>query len=326
MAHLIRFCVSTLIAASVLTPAYAASWEPKKTVELMVGSSPGSGTDATARVIQRILEEKQLVDVPVTVLNKPGGGSAIVFAYLASRAGDPHYLDVASYNLVTNQITGKSKIGYADFTPIAFLFNDYVAFNVRSDSKFKSGKDLVEHVKADPRSVTFGLSSSVAGANHIALALVMKRAGIDIKKLKVVVFNSGGESSSALLGGHVDVQLISASVGAKLTESGKARVLAVASPSRLNGALKEIPTWRELGIPVTATNWRILMAPKGITKEQIAFWETTTRRLTETAEWKKYLDDSFSDDAYLNSAQTQKFFEEEHAQVKEVLMDLGLAK
>jgi putative tricarboxylic transport membrane protein len=307
-------------------PAYAASWKPQKSIELMVGSSPGSGTDTTARIIQKLLQDKKLVDVPVTVLNKPGGGSAIVFAYLAQHGGDPHYLDVASYNLVTNQITGKSKIGIADFTLIAFLFNDYVAFNVRAGSKFKDGKQLVDQVKRDPRSVTFGLSSSVAGANHIALALVMKRAGVDIKKLKVVVFNSGGESGSALLGGHVDVQIISASVGAKLAEGGKGRVLAVASPRRLQGVLSSVPTWTDLGIPVSATNWRILIAPKGITAEQTGCWEETVRRLTETPEWKAYLEDSFSDDAYLNSAQTQKYLEEEYAQVKNVLMDLGLAK
>lgn len=306
--------------------AQAQSWKPERPVELVVGSSPGSGTDATARFIQKLLQEKKLIDVPVTVVNKPGGGSAIAFAYLAQHAGDPHYLDVGSYNLVTNHITGKSKLGIADFTPIAFLFNDFVAFNVKSGSNIKDGKQLIAQVKRDPKSVTFGLSSSVGGANHIALASVMKRAGVDIKQLKVVVFNSGGESASALLGGHVDVQVISASVGAKLASGGKATVIAVAAPQRLHGVLSGVATWRELGIPVTATNWRILVAPGGIKSEQIAYWEDLVRRVTATPEWKAYLQESFSDDAFLGSAQTRKYLEEEYAEVQAILSDLGLAK
>lgn len=317
-----------LVAAAVLAwgSAHAAGWKPEKNVELVVGSSPGSGTDVTARVIQKIIHDQKMLDAPVSVVNKPGGGSAIAFAYLAQHAGDPHFMVVGSYNLVTNQITGKSKIGIADFTDLAFLFNDYIAFNVKADSPIKSGKDLIARLKKDPKSVVFGVSSSVAGANQIALALVTKAAGIDPKQLKVVVFSSGGRSATAVLGGHVDVQVVSASVAAKLVAAKGLRILAVAAPKRLGGALAAVPTWRELGVPVTATNWRVMFAAKGLKDDEVAYWDAFFKQLTDTAEWQHYLKESFSDNAYRNSAETTKFLEGEYAQVKAILTELGLAK
>lgn len=306
--------------------AAADEWKPEKSVEMIVGSSPGSGTDVTARYIQKTVQDRKMLEVPMAVVNKPGGGSAIAFADLAQHAGDPHYFVLGSYNLVTNHITGKSKLGINDFTPMALLFNDYVSFNVKADSSIGSGSDLIGRVKKDPQSVTFGLSSSVAGANYIALALVMKNAGVDVKKLKIVIFSSGGKSATAVLGGHVDVQVVSASVGAKQLETKQMRMLAIASPQRLQGSLAGIPTWKDLGVSVVASNWRNIIGPKDITAAQVAYWDRVFGQLTHTDEWKAYLDRSFSDNAYMNSAQTRKYLEEQSTEIKSILVDLGLVK
>jgi putative tricarboxylic transport membrane protein len=306
--------------------AAADEWKPEKSVAMIVGSSPGSGTDVTARYIQKIIRDRKMLEVPMEVVNKPGGGSAIAFADLAQHARDPHYFVLGSYNLVTNHITGKSKLGIDDFTPMALLFNDYVSFNVKADSSIRSGDDLIGRVKKDPQSVTFGLSSSVAGANYIALALVMKNAGVNVKKLKIVIFSSGGNSATAVLGGHVDVQVVSASIGAKQIEAKQMRMLAIASPRRLQGTLAGIPTWKELGVPVIASNWRNIIGPKDMTADQIAYWDQLFGQLTHTDEWKAYLDQSFSDNAYMNSAQTRKYLEEQSAEIKSILLDLGLVK
>lgn len=304
----------------------AAGWTPEKTIEFVVGSSPGSGTDATARFIQRLLETKEMLPVPMVVANKPGGGSAIAFAYLSQRAGNPYYAVLGSYNLVTNHLTGKSKLGIDDFTPLALLFNEYVSFNVKADSKIKDARDLIERVRRDPKSVSFGISSSVAGANHIALALVMSKAGVDIHKLKIVVFSSGGKSATALLGGHVDVQVVSASRAAKQLKAGRTRMLAIASPQRLQRELATVPTWKEVGIPAIASNWRNVIGAKDLSKEEVAYWDGLLSRMVKTDDWEKFLDRSFSDNAYLNSAQTRKYLHEQSEEIRAILVDLGLAK
>ena len=72
--------VATLASASVL--AAAAEWKPDKPIEIIVGTGVGGGQDKSARTVQRILQEKKLVEQPVTVVNKPGGGGAVGYTYL----------------------------------------------------------------------------------------------------------------------------------------------------------------------------------------------------------------------------------------------------
>lgn len=176
------------------------AWKPEKKVELVVPSGPG-GTDRTARVIQKILQSSQFVEPPTVVVNKPGGGGTIGWSYVNQHAGDPHYLAMTQPALLTNGITGSSTIDHTKFTPIAQLANEYLGFAVKPDSPIKDSKDLLERVKQDPASIVFGVSNALGAPNHLALALVMKAAGIDVRKLKVVVFASGGESMTALLEG-----------------------------------------------------------------------------------------------------------------------------
>ena len=110
-------------ATLVVVPAGAQStWRPDRNVELVVGSTPGSGQDKTARVIQRIWKDAKLVEVTSSVVNKPGGGGAIADAYVSQHAGDAHTLMTASPTLLTSHITGRSKLSYTDYTPIALLF------------------------------------------------------------------------------------------------------------------------------------------------------------------------------------------------------------
>jgi putative tricarboxylic transport membrane protein len=306
--------------------ASAQSWKPERAIEITVGSGPASGTDRTARLAQKLMMEHKLLDVPVNVVNRPGGGSAIALAFLSQRPGDGHLFNLGSFNLITNHLTGKSKLSYADFTPLAHLFNEYVSFSVRADSPITSAKDLIDRMRRDPASVSAGLSSSVAGANHIAWAMAMKAAGVDISKLKIVVFNSGGESVTALLGGHVDVVVVGAASVVKLKEEGRANPLAIASPQRLGGALSSVPTLRETGLPVIASNWRNAVGAKGLSKPQVAYWDQLLGRMAQTPEWKEYLDQNFSDNAYRDSAATYKYISEENAAIRAILTELGLAK
>ena len=102
-------------ATLVAVPAGAQStWRPDRNVELVVGSTPGSGQDKTARVIQRIWKDAKLVEVTSSVVNKPGGGGAIADAYVSQHVGDAHTLMTASPTLLTSHITGRSKLNYTD--------------------------------------------------------------------------------------------------------------------------------------------------------------------------------------------------------------------
>ncbi|HEV7821364.1 MAG TPA: tripartite tricarboxylate transporter substrate binding protein, partial [Burkholderiales bacterium] len=243
-----------LCMASYIGAAHA-QWRPEKAVEIIVGTGPGGGQDKTARTLNRLLVDKRLVEAPITVVNKPGGGGAVGWAYLNQHAADPHYVEIANTTLLTNQINGRSAIGYADVTPLAMLYSESVALSVRTESPLMTGKDLIERLKKDSASLSVSVGSSAGGPNHIAYALIAKAAGGDVKKLKTVVFQGGGEAVTATLGGHVDLISSAANNVIPFLAAGKMRVLGVTAPQRLPGALANVPTWKEQGIDVHITNW-----------------------------------------------------------------------
>lgn len=194
--HARSLFLSVSLAFLVIAPARA-QWTPTKPVELVVGVSPGGGIDRTARTIQRILQERRFVEVPVNVVNKPGGGSTIALAYLNQRAGDGHYYEITATSILTNHITGKTSMSHRDFTPVAMLYDEYLGFAVAADSPIRDGKQLLETLKLRPDSIPIGIATSAGNTNHIAAGIVAKAAGTDPKRLKVVVFGSGGESMTA---------------------------------------------------------------------------------------------------------------------------------
>ena len=90
MKRLLYIIGAALLAAPPACNAAAAGWRPERAVEIIVNTSPGTGSDATGRLILRMLTEKKLIEVPATVVNKVGGGGAIGLNYLNQHAGDGH--------------------------------------------------------------------------------------------------------------------------------------------------------------------------------------------------------------------------------------------
>jgi putative tricarboxylic transport membrane protein len=314
------------LAFAPLSPAQTPAWKPARNVEIVVGVGPGGGIDRTARVVQKILQDEKLIDVPASVVNRPGGGGTIAQAALNQRQGDAHVWEITATSLLTNHITGRSALGHRDFTPIAMLSDEYIGFLVRADSPLKSGRDLLDALKADPEALPIGIATAAGNTNHIAAGLAAKISGGDVKKLKVVVFGSGGESMTALLGGHVRLVVTPSANAISHLQSGRMRVLAIASPARLEGALAAVPTWREQRADIVVANWRPAIGPRGWAPAQVAYWEEALARVTRSEEWKSDVARSGAVTHYMGSRELAAFFDQQYAQFRAILGDLGLAK
>ena len=165
--------------------AAAQGWTPKRNVEIVVGFSAGGSQDLTARAVERLLVTNKLVNVPTAVVNKPGAGGSIAYSYVSQRPADGHTLMVAGTSLINGHILGTNAFNYTDFTPIASLFNDYIAFSVNAASPHKTGKDVVERLKKDSKSLSIGVISIGSGA-HVSALLLNKAIGGNARDLKVV--------------------------------------------------------------------------------------------------------------------------------------------
>lgn len=305
--------------------ALAQAWEPQRLIEIVVPSGPSGGNDTAARMVQSILQMRDLVKVTPNVVNKPGGGGAVAFTYLNQHAGDGRYVSVIPITLLTNHITGRSSFTYTDFTPIAQLYSEYISFVVRPDSPIKDGKDLIARLRQDPGSVTFAFASSAGNQNHIAIGILAKAANVPLKQIRTVVFNAGGQAITAMLGGHVDVSASGASGSLANVQAGKARVVGVAAPQRLPGALAAVPTWKELGFNAVFSSWRSMIGPNDMTPAQLAYWDGVIRNMMATEEWKKALEANLWVDQYMDAKESRAYLAQQYAEIRTILTDLGLA-
>ena len=332
MIHARRFqllagALTALVVAALLpSHGYAQSWKPEKALEIIVGTTPGGPQDRTGRLVQRLMQERKLVDQPSTVVNKPGGGGAVGMNYLAQHAPDAHFMMIVAQPLISNHVAGRSKLTYTDFTPLALLGVEYVCIVVRPDSPLISARDLVERLRKDPASVSMAIGTSLGNATHSSVAHALKTAGVDIKKMRAVVFNSGGESMTAVMGGHVDAAAGSISTVLPQVRAGRVRAIVVGAPRRWVGEFSAVPTWKEIGIDSAQDLWRGLAAPKGLSAAQVAYWDAALARMVKEDDWRKDLDSNLMDNVYKNSADTFKHWQAEYNDVKSLFVEMGIVK
>lgn len=322
------FRIAAVLAVLILTTAalhgQSAQWKPDRNVKIIVGSAAGGPLDTTARLLQKLAEERN-VGVPITVVNRTGGAGAIAIAYLNQHAGDGHFMALALPNLLTNRITGSNPITYTDVTPLALLAREYIGMSVRADSPLKSGKDVIDRLRVSPGSLTIAITGR-AGGQHIAAGSIMKAGGVDLKGLKFVSFKGGAETTVAVLGGHVDIVMATPSSAWRHVREGKLRMLAISAPERLAEELAVVPTWKELGIDAVSAIWRSAVGPRGLSAPQIAYWDRMFAEIVKSAEWQAAVKNHQWDGDYRNSAATLKFMQEEYRKLETLLTELGDAK
>src|SRR5262249_497542 len=143
--------------------------------------------------------------------------------------------------------------------------------------------------------------------NHIPALQLARSIGINGKQLKTPVFSSTGDSTTALLGGHVDVVIGSAGNLMAHEKSGQIRILAVSAPDRLPGDMGKYPPWKEEGAEVVFSSWRGLWGPKDMTPAQIAYWDKALAVVVKDPVWQKSLNDNGWSDVVMNASQFKDY-------------------
>lgn len=248
--------------------------EPKRP-ECIAPAKPGGGFDLTCKLAQSGLKDGGLLEAPMRVTYMPGGVGAVAYnAVVAQRPKDAGTITAFSSGSLLNLAQGK--FGRYDENAVRWLAaigTDYGAISVRADAPWQTLGELVEAVKKDPASVVFGAGATIGGQDWMQTALIARAAGVDPQKLRYVAFEGGGETLTAMLGGHV--QVTSSGIGEITPQlaAGKIRVLAVLSDGRLPGKLAGIPTAKEQGFAIT---WPVIrgfyMGPE-VSDEQFAWWQ-----------------------------------------------------
>nr|WP_232345283.1 tripartite tricarboxylate transporter substrate binding protein [Paenactinomyces guangxiensis] len=302
---------------------------PDKPVTIVAPTGAGGGWDQTARSIAKVLQETKLVNQPITVENKPGGGGAVFLAeYATQEKKNPYKLFVNSPPILINHLKkeGNSPFGFKDTTPLAQLTIDYGAYVVKADSPIKDLPSFLNELKVSPTKYTLAGGSAPGSMDHLVAILPAFKSDISPASLKYISYDGGGEAIAALLGGNADLIATDASAVGEYLKSGKVRVLAVTSPERLEGELKDVPTLKELGIQdAEFTIWRGVFGPKEMPAEAKKFWDEKLKALSENEAWKKELQGKGWVSEYKNSADFAAFLEEQERQISGMLKALGMS-
>ena len=301
-------------------PLSAQSFKPTKPIEGVVHTGPGGGSDILARAIAEMMEKEKLLPQRLQVVNKSGGNSATAMAYLAEKKGETHTIGFFTGVWVTNPLTTlEAKVMINDLTPMVRLVLEPAVVAVKADSPYKNMKDLIEAAKKSPGQLKQS-GGSVTGRDNLVRLVIQKATGA---KWVYVSFPSGGERIANLLGGHVQLMVIEPQEAGEHIKAGNLRVIAALTEKRLP-SFPDVPTLSEQGIDVPAIpQTRGVLAPPAVPKEVVQYWEGVFDRFTNTASWKKYLEQNQFEDGYLKGPGLNKFFDSLTEQMREVLKEAG---
>lgn len=320
MKHLHQSLRAGFIAAALFAAASASALD---SVKFMIPANPGGGWDQTGRSLSASMQKAGVVK-NVQLDNKGGAGGTIGLAQFINTAkGDGSAIMVGGMVMVGGIILNKSAVNLSMVTPLARLTGEYEVLVVPANSPIKTLKDLVDKIKADPGSVSWG-GGSAGGTDHILAGMILGAVGVDPAKVNYIAYAGGGEAQAAILGGHVTVGVSGYGEFAGQIKAGKFRALALSSDKRLAGI--DIPTMKELGVNVELANWRGVFGAPGISdaqkKELIAALDTTVK----SPAWKEVLAKNDWIDVYLSGDAFGKYIDEENKRIGDILGKLNLKK
>ena len=269
-------CFAMLVALDAGAQAY-----PSKPVKMVVGFSPGGGTDILARIVAQKLSETW--GQSVVVDNRPGASATIGASVVAKAAPDGYTLSMGQ--LTPNAIAPAlmADLPYnatRDFIPIVLVGTSPNILVINPSLPAKSVAELVALAKSKPGRLSYA-SSGAGSLQHLAAELFKSRAGVDIIH---VPFKGSGQAVIDLISGTVDMNFDSIPAVIQHVKSGKLRAIAVTAAKRASG-LPEIPTIAESGYPdYDLTTWWGLFAPAGTPPEIVAKIHRDTLAVLQNAE------------------------------------------
>jgi putative tricarboxylic transport membrane protein len=319
---MIRTSLTLCFAAAVISaPVAGQGFKPTRPVEIVVHSGVGAGNDVVARVVSGILEKEQLLPVRSNVVNKPGGSGVLAMAYLAERKGEPHVIAMYTAQWLTQPLMSKEvRVQFHELTPIANLVQDPAIIVVKADAPYRTLADFIEAAKKTPGQLRQPGSSVESRSNLIRLIL-QRRTGASWTHIP---FPSGADRITALLGGHAHLYIGDPPEVNEHVASGSLRAIAQIADKRLP-TFPNVPTIQEAGFEnPNIRSVRGMIAPPGLAKEAVDYWENVFARMVKTASWRKYVVDSQVEELYLRSGELARLAEEIVAQRRQMFGEFGI--
>ena len=250
-------------AGSALLPQLALADDkyPSKLITWICPYGAGGNADGRSRQVAKVMQTH--LGQTIIVDNKPGGGGNVGTEMIAKAKPDGYVIGMGNFApLAVNHALFK-KLNYDPFTdlvPIMLIERGPLVLTVRTDSPFKTVKDVVAAAKAKPGTLSYA-SGGIGGTHHLSGALFEHTAAIDMIHAP---YKSGSAAANDLMGGQVGMMFEQMYAAMPSIKAGRLRALAITSKQR-SALLPDVPTMGEAGFPaVEVLNWQGIVGPKGL--------------------------------------------------------------
>jgi len=320
--HFLAAGVSASVAGAIPSWAWAQGKPLFDNILMVVPAAPGGGWDGTARAIEAAAKGASLVGTFQFENVGGAGGMVGLPRFVNQRKGMANALMVGGSVMVGAGITNKSPVTMKNVTPIARLTEEAGVVVVPTNGKIQTWKDFEAAIKSNPKAVSVA-GGSAGGTDHQLLGLMIKALGKNPREAAYVAFAGGGPANAAIIGGQVVAGISGYSEFEEQIKAGRMKPLAVSGNKRIPGV--NVPTLLELGVNVTAANWRGVFGAPGINDAQRDKLVDLMTRVHASAEWKKTLDTRKWTDVFLSERPFEREIAKSIADTEAVLKDLGLA-
>src|SRR6187397_3600252 len=302
------------IAAAALVSAPAVAWEPTKSIEIVVAAGAGGASDQMARMMQAAIQKNNLMKQPVIVTLKGGASGAEALMYMKSSDGDPNKVLLAYSLIYMLPLSAKIPFNWRDLTPVSVMALDqFVLWDNAAGPK--TVKEFVAAAKAASSPFKMGGTGSKR-EDHVLTVFMEQKTGA---KFSYLPYKSGGEAATQLVGNHTESNVNNPSENLEVWRAGQVRALCVFSKERIQYKNKvtetmswnDIPTCKEQGVDVSYQMLRAMFLPGKMTPEQTAFYVDLFKKVTETPEYKDYMEKQALKPIFLTGKDMVKFLEED---------------
>ena len=301
----------------------AMAWEPKKPVEFIIMAGTGGGADQIARLLQGLIEKKDLSPRPFIPINKPGGSGAEALRYLQDKAGDEHTVLVTLNSFYTTPIIQPDLgVDVSKFTPIGRMALDTFLLWVHTDRGDIT--DLDSYVAAVK---TAGKSWKVGGTGsgqEDSILTAMMEAAFDYK-VTYIPFPGGGTVAKNLVGKHIDSTVNNPAEQNEFYRAGNTKPLVQFTGERM-AAYPDIPTAKELGVDIEYYMQRSINGPPGMSAEAQQWYINLFDTLYKSDEWQKFcVEDGLDCTEWVAGDDLGAFHAEQIVRHKELIEKVGAA-
>ena len=322
-----KFAKWTTLALLALTAAPAFAWEPSKPVEIVVAAGAGGASDQMARMMQAAIQKNKLMKQPMVVSLKGGASGAEALMYMKSGAGDPNRVLIAYSLIYMLPISAKIPFNWRELTPVAVVALDQFVLWDNTTLPHANVKDFIAAAKSANPPFKMGGTGS-RREDQVLSVFVEKKTGA---KFAYLPYKSGGEAATQLVGNHTQSNVNNPSENLEVWRAGQVRPLCVFDKERIQYKNKvtdtmswhDIPTCKEEGVDVQYLMLRALFLPGKVTADQSALYVYLFRKLTQTPEYRDYMEKQALKPVFLSGKDMLKFLQEDEALNKSLMTEAG---